>query len=148
MIKIKIDTQNSQIILSNQFSKKALVYGTPEYNEYQEVLTSFPGYKTVIKGSKKNTHQEHYHGLTYDYMRWYITEYEPLETRQSILDELEWQLDISRCHSVGKRYPVIKAWFLNKYPEISKFGMPKSPEQQDEQEAAAHNFSEAIGGAA
>ena len=30
---------------------------------------------------------------------------------------------ISECHSKCHRYPVIKKWFLGKYPEIAAFGM-------------------------
>lgn len=28
---------------------------------------------------------------------------------------------ISKCHSKGKRYPVIKRWFLQNYPEVSTY---------------------------
>ena len=31
---------------------------------------------------------------------------------------------ISKCHAKAKRYPTIKKWFLEKYPEIVQFGMP------------------------
>ena len=44
--------------------------------------------------------------------------------------ELEEMILISKCHSMGYRYPTIKAWFLDKYPEIAAFGM------NEEQEAA------------
>jgi hypothetical protein len=34
---------------------------------------------------------------------------------------------VSQCHSKAFRYPVIKKWFLKKYPEIVKFGLPQKP---------------------
>ena len=34
---------------------------------------------------------------------------------------------ISECHGKAFRYPVIKQWFLNQYPEIAKFGMVDEP---------------------
>ena len=32
-------------------------------------------------------------------------------------------LGLSECHSKPFRYPVIKSWFLAKYPEIATFGI-------------------------
>ena len=37
---------------------------------------------------------------------------------------------ISKCHSNAKRYPVIKNWFLEKYPEVKEFGMKKPEEKK------------------
>ena len=70
---------------------------------------------------KKNTAQEHYRGLTYDFMREYIRTHETDAT--PVLAELDDQIGISKCHSLGKRYPTIKAWFLERYPAIAAFGM-------------------------
>jgi diaminopimelate decarboxylase len=39
------------------------------------------------------------------------------------LDELDEMIGISRAHSLGKRYPTIKAWFLERYPAYAEFGM-------------------------
>ena len=30
---------------------------------------------------------------------------------------------IAECHGKAFRYPVIKSWFLDKYPEIADFGI-------------------------
>ena len=30
---------------------------------------------------------------------------------------------ISKCHSKAFRYPTIKAWFLDRFPEIKAFGV-------------------------
>ena len=43
---------------------------------------------------------------------------------------------ISQCHSQSKRYPEIKKWFLNKYPEVKKFGETESEEASAEEETA------------
>ena len=40
-----------------------------------------------------------------------------------VVAEFDNMLLISQCHSKGYRYPTIKKWFLDKYPEISQFGM-------------------------
>jgi len=42
---------------------------------------------------------------------------------------------ISQCHSQSKRYPVIKKWFLEKYPEVKKFGVPKEEASAEDETA-------------
>ena len=43
---------------------------------------------------------------------------------------------IAECHSKAFRYPVIKAWFLDKYPEVKNFGMKveAAAEAQEQEE--------------
>ena len=41
--------------------------------------------------------------------------------------EFDELLLISQCHSKGRRYPVIKNWFLDNYPEVRDFGMVEIP---------------------
>ena len=53
----------------------------------------------------------------------YITTHEEGENRVLVLKEFAEQRLISECHSKAHRYPVIKKWFLDKYPEIANFGM-------------------------
>lgn len=43
--------------------------------------------------------------------------------RINVQMEFDELLLISQCHSSGRRYPVIKNWFLNKYPEVRDYGM-------------------------
>lgn len=40
---------------------------------------------------------------------------------------------ISKCHSKAFRYPVIKAWFLDRYPEIKMFGLDVEEENESEE---------------
>lgn len=79
--------------------------------------------------------QEHYKGLTYGFMRDYIISHEQDPTAS--LAELDDMIGISKCHSLGKRYPTIKAWFLDRYPEVAKFGMgvDELAEKRDEKAA-------------
>lgn len=63
----------------------------------------------------------------YDYMRAYIMSHEKGEDRVNALMEFDELLLISQCHSKGRRYPVIKSWFLDNYPEIKNFGMIEMP---------------------
>ena len=80
----------------------------------------YPLYTVVQRHIRKNTKQERYHGLTYAYMEDYITTHGGTDDRRTF-DEMKL---ISRCHSKAYRYPTIKAWFLERFPEIKQFGIP------------------------
>lgn len=65
----------------------------------------------------------YYKGLTYSYMRSYISTHEPKETLEEVLREFDEMILISQCHGRQLRYPTIKKWFLAKYPEVAQFGV-------------------------
>ena len=133
---IKIDPVNNVIvIMSRTFEKKACYAGSAEYAMLQTVRRDYPEFRVVSREIKKNTKMEHYNGLTYDYMRWYITHYEVEERRDKMLDVLNKKIDISKCHSTGKRYATIKSWFLTQYPAVKEFGM-SAVDKAAEDEAA------------
>ena len=123
MTAIRINYADRKIILSSAFEKRAFTPGTVEYDQLQAVRRDFPDFALVTRKFKTNTKQEHYRGLSYDFMRDYIKSHEA--DPKPVLHELDEQIGISKCHSLNKRYPSIKAWFLERYPEIAKFGMPK-----------------------
>lgn len=52
---------------------------------------------------------------------------------------LDAMIGNSKCHSQGKRYPSIKKWFLETYPEIAEFGMNEEQlaKWREKQEKAA-----------
>ena len=61
----------------------------------------------------------------------YIASHGSAEDRR-IYDEKKL---ISECHSKGFRYPVIKSWFLERFPEIKTFGVPVEEEMEASVEA-------------
>lgn len=79
-----------------------------------------------------------YHSLTYRYMEDYIASHGSTEDRR-IYDEKKL---ISECHSKSFRYPVIKSWFLERFPEIKTFGVPVT-EEEAETEATVEASMEA-----
>lgn len=115
---IVIDYATSTISLSSAFAKKAMFPGTQEYRQLQEVRRDYPNFTQTVHKFKSNMKQERYRGLTYDYMRTYILLNDPCAA--TALAEFEKMIEISKCHSI--RYPVIKSWFLNRYPEIVAYG--------------------------
>ena len=89
----------------------------------QRARQDYEGFHVVTRTIRRNDKKECYRGLTYDYMERYILLHDKADERKKEFDELRL---IAECHS--KRYPIIKQWFLQQYPEIAKFGMPKLPE--------------------
>jgi len=120
MAKLKFDIRpdhaSQKIIIGKAFAKKQADIESDEYKKLCEVVLAFPKYKVVVKEIKKNPHKESYKGLSYQYMERYIGVKGTRNDRQ----EYEDMRLLSECHS--KRFPVIKKWFLKKYPEVEKYG--------------------------
>lgn len=129
----RIDYENKQIILYKWFAEKAKNPRNKEYKMLVEYVKNFPKFNVIIREDIEiNSKQEHYNGLSYEYMKWYIEKYEPKETKEEVLSELKYKIDISKCHSKGRRYPAIKKWFLEKYEAVKTFGMTKAEMEEFE----------------
>ena len=124
---LKIDFEKRVIIMDRTFAKNVENTNSEEYAHLQQVRKDYPTFAVQKKQIKRNANKESYKGLTYDYMRTYIFTHEPKETKKDVLEEM---ILISKCHSNAKRYPVIKNWFLEKYPEVKEFGMKKPEEKK------------------
>ena len=122
MREIRIDRENNRIVMTRKFAKKADDPTTTEFRLLQEVMATYPTFSVDNHTIKKNPNKECYKGLTYDYMRDYIKTHEAKANVESALAELEDMIFISKCHSKGYRYPTIKKWFLEQYPEVEMFG--------------------------
>ena len=85
----------------------------------------YPTYTVEQRHIKKAPAKECYRGLTYTYMKDYIASHGTPEDRVTF-DEMKL---ISECHSKAYRYPTIKAWFLERFPEIKQFGIRNDAEQ-------------------
>lgn len=122
---LKVDHENRRLIMDKTFAKLSSNVRNEEYDMLQKVRADYPNYTVTVRQIKKNPNKESYKGLTYAYMKNYINFVETTEeNRAAALAEFEQLRLISACHSNSKRYPVIKNWFLEKYPEISQFGLP------------------------
>ncbi len=136
---LKLDHSNSNIVMDRTFAKKAEIVGSREYLLLQDCRRDYPFYTVIRRTINKKPDQEHYRGLTYEYMENYINSHENKEENLKTFSEM---INISKCHSACKRYPVIKEWFLNSYPEIKMFGIPKD-EETAEDSVAENNVIEA-----
>ena len=140
---LKIDFAKEQIIMDRTFAKLAENTRSKEYAHLQQVRKDYPDYTVVLRQIKRNPDKESYAGLTYDYMRDYIILHSATKEEElAAVAEFNELLLISRCHSKGKRYPAIKAWFLEKYPEAKDFSkIHLIRKVQDENEDALNKAS-------
>lgn len=120
---IKVDFENKKIVISKSYAIKAASVGAKEYVALTEVQESYPEYTIEIRQIKRNPQKETYPGLTYEYMRDYIILHTSPEEELEAIAEFNDLLMISRCQSKCRRYPIIKKWFLAKYPEVREFGL-------------------------
>ena len=113
---ILIDHEERKILLCRKFAIKAKNTESKEFQQLCSVLQSFPEYKVERRTITKREKKESYKGLTYKYMESYIKLFSDSKT----LDEYNNMRFLAECHSI--RYPIIKQWFLNRFPEIKQFG--------------------------
>ena len=118
---LKVDHENSRLIMDKTFAKNAAIVGSPEYNLLQSSRRDYPNYEVVRRTIKKNASMEHYKGLTYEYMETYIRNHTPMREVDQVLDVFLHKIEITKCHSTAYRYPTIKKWFLEQYPEVADF---------------------------
>ena len=140
--KLLINHANRTIVMDRTFAKYAANTRSEEYDHLQRVRQDYPGYEVIRRKINSNVNKETYRGLTYEYMEDYIlTHGTPEEIKKNLKIYDEKKL-ISECHSKARRYPVIKSWFLETYPEILKFGMNEDPKVV-ETENDVKNFANA-----
>lgn len=121
MANIIINTRNNTIEMNKTVSKAASKYGTPEYNELQEVRRAYPTFRVVTVAKK--TAKPAYKGLTFEYMEKYIAAHD--DDEKSIMAEY---LMLRGMDEAGKdadadsaNYGDIKDWFFQTFPAIEKF---------------------------
>ena len=118
---LKIDFNGKKIVMDRTFAKNCTNTNSDEYAQLQSVRRDYPDFTVVTKTIKRNPEKETYKGLTYEYMEDYILRLESEENALAIIKEFNELRTISKCHKQGLRYPTIKRWFLEKYPEIVDF---------------------------
>lgn len=121
---LKIDHAKRTIVMDCTFEKLAENTMSKEYAHLQQVRRDYPHYEVIRRTIKRNSNKKTYAGLTYEYMEEYILTHGTKEQRMATLAEYNEMVLISKCHGKAYRYPVIKRWFLEKYPEIAEFGAP------------------------
>ena len=121
--KLTINHINHMIIMDRTFAKKAIDTRSDEYAHLQQVRRDYPNYQVVQRHIRINESKNTYKGLTYGYMEDYIMTHGTQEEKMANYKEYQEKRIIAECHGKAFRYPVIKSWFLEKYPEIADFGI-------------------------
>ena len=145
---LKLNHEKGLIVMDRAFAKNAENTMSAEYAHLQNVRRDYPTYTVTRHTIKKNTSKETYKGLTYEFMEYYISKYEPEATKKAVEKQLEDLIEISKCHAKGRRYPTIKKWFLEEYPDVAKFGtleFEKDAEAEDTNEPIPFPASQDIG---
>ena len=119
---LKINHTNRIIIMDRTFSKNAENTQSTEYAHLQTVRRDYPDYTVIKRSIKTNKNQNHYKGLTYEFIEDYILTHGSADDINKNWAEYQEKRLISECHSKAFRYPVIKAWFLDLYPGILSYG--------------------------
>lgn len=134
---LKINHATRQLIMDRTFAKKSMDTRSEEFQHLQSVRAAYPDYLVVRHQIRKKPNQEHYRGLTYDYMRDYICTHETGDMIGAVLNHFNELLLLASCHSRCHRYPTIKKWFLERYPDVKNYGIiPLS-----EAESASENIT-------
>ena len=120
---IRINHFEKKILISKTFQKAAMNPTSREYAELMEVMSNHPNYTLDQRAIKKNPKKETYAGLTYEFMRDDMILHSSPENELAAVAEFDELILVSKCHSKSQRYPVIKKWFLTKYPQADDFGM-------------------------
>lgn len=120
---LRVNHANHTIIMDRTFAKFAANTMSDEYAHLQQVRNDYPGYTVIQKKIKRNENKKTYCGLTYTYMEDYIMTHGTAEKRKANMSKYNEMRLIAECHSKNFRYPIIKSWFLNEYPEIADFGI-------------------------
>ncbi len=120
---LKINHKDKQLIMDRTFARLAENTRSEEYTHLQQVRRDYPEYTVVKRTIRTNPKKETYKGLSYGYMQDYILRHETEENALAAIKEFNELRTISKCHKQGLRYPTIKRWFLEKYPEIVEFGL-------------------------
>ena len=122
---VKVKHAEQLIEMNTTFAKMIENPMSDEYALLQKLKMENPEFKVSRRKIKSNPNKDSYKGLTYEYMEDYIMTHGSSETVRANLKEFYEKRLIAECHGKAFRYPAIKRWFLEKYPEIVDHGMEK-----------------------
>lgn len=131
--KLMVKYAEGIIEMNTTFAKMMQNPLSDEYALLQRTRLDFPKFEIRTRQIKSNPKKDTYKGLTYEWMRNHIATHEAKDIVEEKLKDFDEMVYISKCHRGSLRYPTIKKWFLDKYPEVAKFGMANEGEAKDEE---------------
>lgn len=125
---IKVNDKKRTLEISKTFEKAASRFGSDEYIALKQAQMENPGYSVKVV-SRKGSSKQPYSGLTFEYMKKYISTH---DKDGAIMHEfLEMRAKDEESEMLGMKsesYQDILAWFLDTFPAIK--------EHHDKREAA------------
>ena len=113
---VQVNHFNHTIYVRPTWAKKARNINSDEAAIIKEIAEAYPKYNVSVKGINIKKKKECYKGLSYNTMEEYISSHDP---DGSIMKEYKEKREQAKGHSI--RYPNIKHWFLEKYPNYDNF---------------------------
>ena len=127
------------IVMNTTFAKMIENPLSDEYALLQKIKMENPDFTVRRRKINSNPKKDTYKGLTYEWMRNHIATHEPKAVVEEKLNAFDEMVYISKCHRGSLRYPTIKKWFLNEYPDVAKFGTVEAPAEAQAEENKSQN---------
>ena len=108
---MKVQFTTHTIEITNAFAKKAMCFGSEEYNMLRTAMQDLPGFK-VVKVARKVRHRTPLGGMSYEKMREYISTLENPE---------ELRAEFMKLRECGCNYAQVKQWFLRRCYDAQNF---------------------------
>ena len=118
---IKFNHAEEKIIINRIFSIKANTFGTEEYAKLNQARKDYPSYSVEVRAPiKKNSSKEAFKGLDYTFMERYM---KIQKVSERVWEDYQHTRLMTECHS--RRFPIVKQWFLDTFPEVRDWGRVK-----------------------
>lgn len=108
---------DTQVLVTKEFAKKARIFGTPEYKMWKEIKEDCKGAEMVTKKIKKNPNKRTAtKNMTYEHMAIYIRQQKEAE---KLMAEFKVQVRLSKVQT--NPYRCVLAWFMQQFPDYDKY---------------------------
>ena len=108
---------DTDVQVTREFAKNAMIFGTPEYKLWREIKKDCPDAVMVLKTIKKNpSKRTSTKNMTYERMAIYIREQDNAAT---LMVEFKKQIAISKVQT--NPYRSVLAWFIQKFEGYNSY---------------------------
>lgn len=111
---MKIDFITNSIIVTKSFAEAAADINSEEYTSLQLAKKDNPTMRVVLRSTRAGGHESDYKGLTYKYMRKFISVMDSVNLVNFEKTILHYE---SYGYENGTIYKYVREWFLTYYPE-------------------------------
>lgn len=124
---MKIDFITNSIIVTRNFVEAAADINSEEYTKLQLAKMDNPTMRVVLRSTRGAGHKSEYKGLTYKYMRKFISvmDSENLGNFEKTILHYE-----SYGYENGTVYQYVKEWFLKYYPRHKEMIAEAAPKRE------------------